>query len=301
MSQGLEILREAGACRRRVTSWRAGGHSIGLVPTMGALHAGHLALVTEARRLAGRVIVSIFVNPTQFGPNEDFDRYPRTFDEDCELLAQAGVDAVFAPSVDDMYPPGDATRVSVGRLSDRMCGAHREGHFDGVATIVTKLLLLTAPAFAVFGKKDYQQLQIIRRLVRDLYIPTRIVGHPIVRETDGLALSSRNRYLSSEDRARALAVPRSLAVVVEAHARGEHDAGALRTLCESELSKSADRVDYVAVANAESLEPLQGDIGSGPALVAVAAHFGATRLIDNVVLGEDGPPGLNPVETGAVG
>jgi len=267
---------------------RARGERVGFVPTMGALHEGHLALVRAARERARFVAVSIFVNPTQFGPKEDFARYPRDLHGDTAKLAPAGADAVFAPEASAMYPPGDETRVRVGKLAESLCGPFRPGHFEGVATVVTKLFALAGPCVAVFGKKDYQQLAILRRVAKDLFLPVEIVGHPIVREKDGLAMSSRNAYLSAEERARALGLSRGLAAASSAFARGERRAGALRGLVRAEVDRAADSVDYVDVADADALVPFADDASVGArAVIAIACRVGATRLIDNVVLGED--------------
>ncbi len=270
---------------------RARGARVGFVPTMGALHEGHLGLAREAKRRAGWAAVSIFVNPTQFGPGEDFDRYPRDLDADVEKLRGAGVDAVFCPPAAAMYPPGDATRVRVDPLAASLCGPLRPGHFEGVATVVTKLFALAGPCLAIFGRKDYQQLQIIRRLAKDLWLPVEIVGAPTAREPDGLALSSRNAYLSPAERARALGLARGLAEASRLFAAGERDAGALRRAALAPVEVAADSIDYVSVADADSLAPF-ADEGRVPerALVAVAARVGKTRLIDNVVLGEDPAP-----------
>jgi pantoate--beta-alanine ligase len=270
---------------------RAGGARLGLVPTMGALHEGHRTLMREARRRATSVAVTIFVNPTQFGPREDLDRYPKDLEGDVEKCRGEGVALVFAPSVAEMYPAGETTRVRVGGLGDHLCGVSRPGHFDGVATIVTKLLVAAGPCTAVFGRKDYQQLQIIRRLARDLLLPVEIVGHPTVREPDGLALSSRNAYLGPEDRRRALVIPRSLAGAVRAFGAGERSPARLREPVARALAEAGLRVDYVSIADADELAPLEeGSIVGARALLAVAAYSGSTRLIDNVVLGEDPPP-----------
>lgn len=265
---------------------RARGQRVGLVPTMGALHEGHLALVREARRHADFVMCSIFVNPTQFGPNEDFERYPRDLEQDVERLE--GVSAVFAPEVTAMYPPGDETRVNVGALATHLCGPHRPGHFEGVATVVTKLFALTGPCTAVFGKKDYQQLAVLRRVATDLFLPVEIVGHPIVREPDGLAMSSRNAYLSDDERQRALSLCRGLSAAARAFAAGERKAATLRSLVSNEVERVASSVDYVTIADADRLTPF-GDGADVPAraLIAIACRIGATRLIDNLVLGED--------------
>jgi pantoate--beta-alanine ligase len=282
--------------RAKMPAAASGTRAVAFVPTMGALHDGHLALVAEARRRAAFVAVSIFVNPTQFGPNEDFTRYPRNLDRDVELLAPYGVNAVFAPEPDTVYPPGDETRVRVSALAAPLCGQFRPGHFEGVATVVTKLFALVGPSVAVFGRKDYQQLAIIRRLVRDLFLPVEVVGHPIVREADGLAMSSRNAYLSPEERNRALSLSRGLARAEAAFAGGERSASKLASIAAREIASAAeraDRVDYVEVVDPDALSRFENDRIAGEpgrALLAVACHIGKTRLIDNMVLGEDPPP-----------
>ncbi len=236
------------------------------------------------------VVVSIFVNPTQFGPNEDFSRYPRDLEGDSKKLAPLGVDAIFAPEPSAMYPVGEQTRVRVGSLADPLCGAFRPGHFEGVATVVAKLLSLVGPCAAVFGRKDYQQLAIIRRMTTDLFMPVKVVGHPIVREADGLAMSSRNAYLSAPDRARALCLSRALRVAQGAFALGERSPIELERLAREEVQRGADTIDYVSVVDADSLAPIAA-VGSR-ALVAIACRIGKTRLIDNFVLGEDDPATL---------
>jgi len=262
---------------------------VGFVPTMGALHAGHLALAVEAKRRAGLVVVSIFVNPTQFGPSEDLARYPRDLEGDLRKLAPAGVDVVFAPDGAAMYPPGDETRVRVGATAAPLDGAHRPGHFEGVATVVTKLLGAVGPCVAVFGRKDYQQLLVVRRLVADLLLPVEIVGHPIVREPDGLALSSRNAYLSAGERTRALAIVHGLDAASRRFASGERAARTLEQIVRVGLEPAATSIDYVEARDADTLAPIAGDV-AGRAVLAVACRVGTTRLIDNVVLGEDPPP-----------
>jgi len=267
---------------------RAEGGGLGLVPTMGALHRGHLALVAEARRRARHVAVSIFVNPTQFGPNEDLEKYPRPLERDLQLCREAGVSLAFTPSAAEMYAKDERTRVHVAGLTDALCGPFRPGHFDGVATIVTKLFAATGPALAVFGRKDYQQLQVVKRLARDLLLPLEIVGFPTVRDPDGLALSSRNAYLAPAERERALAIPRALARAQALHAEGERNAGRLRSAAEELVAAAATRIDYVSVADADELRPFADDAGVGErAVIAVAAFVGSTRLIDNAVFGED--------------
>ena len=270
---------------------RAAGKRVALVPTMGALHEGHLTLVARARERADFVAVSIFVNPTQFGPGEDLERYPRTLAEDREHCERAGVDVVFAPSADRMYAPGEQTRVEAGSTAEGLCGAGRPGHFDGVVTIVTKLLVLAGPCLAVFGRKDYQQWRVIHRLVQDLFLPVELLGVPTVREPDGLALSSRNRYLSPSQRTRALSIATGLRAAVEAFAKQERRVGVLRQLARGPIETSMDAVEYVSVCDADTVFELDDEVTiEGRALLAVAARIGETRLIENVVLGEDGPP-----------
>jgi pantoate--beta-alanine ligase len=280
------VVRTPQDAREACEAARASGARVGLVPTMGALHEGHLALLREAQRRAEFVVCSIFVNPTQFGPNEDFSRYPRDLEGDVQKLA--GASLVFAPEVGAMYPEGDQTRVQVGALTAHLCGPHRPGHFEGVATVVTKLWAITGPCTAVFGKKDYQQLAVLRRVARDLFLPVEVVGVPIVREPDGLAMSSRNAYLSAEERGRALALSRGLSAASRAFEAGERGAGALRRLVHAEVASAATSLDYVTVADADALVPFD-DAALVPerAVIAIACRIGHTRLIDNLVLGED--------------
>jgi pantoate--beta-alanine ligase len=253
---------------------------------MGALHAGHLALVEEVRRRgAARIVVTVFVNPLQFGPNEDFARYPRTLPEDIARCQAAGVDLVFAPAREAMYPPGFVSEVRVGRLTQVLEGVFRPGHFDGVTTVVAKLFQLVGPSVAVFGRKDYQQWRVLSRMVADLDMPIEMHGMPTVREADGLALSSRNRYLSPEERARALGIAEGLRRALAAFDEGERDPRKLEELARAPIEARFDAVDYVAVADADDLQPL--DRVAERAVLAVAARIGRTRLIDNVVLGED--------------
>ena len=291
----LALHRTVAEFRAACDAVRAGGGRLGLVPTMGALHTGHLSLAEVARSRSTAVALTIFVNPTQFGPNEDFARYPRTLERDLALCAERGVDHVFAPSVEEMYPRGEKTRVTVAGLTDVLCGPKRPGHFDGVTTIVSKLFHVAGPCLAVFGRKDYQQLQVIRRMVTDLLLPVEIVGHATVREPDGLALSSRNAYLSPEERERALVISRELARAVRAFERGERRAGELRRTAEAAIAAAGLRVDYVELTGADALEPLADDAElPARALLAVAAFAGKTRLIDNVVLGEEPAPVAEP-------
>lgn len=275
-------LGDVAALRAQVRAWRNAGETVALVPTMGALHEGHLALVRQAQARCRRVVVSIFVNPTQFGPNEDFSRYPRVLEDDIALLAETGADAAYLPDVATMYPPGFATTVTVEGLTDVLCGPVRPGHFAGVATVVTKLLLQALPDVALFGEKDFQQLQVIRRAARDLDVPVAIEGVPTVREADGLALSSRNRYLSDEERRVAPAMHAVLQRVAEAVGGGAATAPALAEGRAALEAAGFGPVQYLSVNDAESLAPLERVAGS--ARVLVAAYLGRTRLIDNVAV-----------------
>jgi len=256
--------------------------SLALVPTMGALHAGHIALVEEAKRRADHVAASIFVNPAQFGANEDFGRYPRREGEDARMLEEAGCDFIWMPSVSDVYPAGFSTRIHVGGVSKRWEGEARPGHFDGVATVVAKLLVSVRPDVAVFGEKDFQQLAVIRRLVADLNIPVEIVAVPTVREDDGLALSSRNAYLSEDQRAAALALPRALDYARGAILDGTPVPMVLDTARKSLIEAGFSRIDYFALVDAATLEPL--DAPAGAMRLIAAAVIGTTRLIDNLAV-----------------
>ncbi len=277
----MELARTIADLRSCLAAWRKSGGSLGLVPTMGALHAGHLALLAAARRECERVVASIFVNPRQFGPGEDFDAYPRNEAADLALLRAAGVDLAFLPAVAEMYPPGFATTVSVGGLSEGLCGRHRPGHFDGVATVVTKLLLQSLPDVAYFGEKDYQQLLVIRRLARDLDIPVRIAAVPTVREADGLALSSRNAYLSPQQRRIAPTLARVLHQIAAALAREPEAVARELARGSAVLARAGFAVEYLEVRHAETLAPLASTADT-PARVFAAAYLGRTRLIDNV-------------------
>jgi pantoate--beta-alanine ligase len=259
------------------------GKRIGLVPTMGALHGGHLSLVRAARARCDVVAASIFVNPTQFGPNEDFTEYPRSFERDCQVVQQAGVDLLFAPSVEEMYPAPVITWVTVEGLSDRLCGRSRPGHFRGVTTVVAKLFHTIEPDLAFFGQKDAAQAAIIRRMVRDLNVPVEIVVCPIVREADGLAMSSRNVYLDSRQRQQALVLSRSLKLVQSLSQQGERSAARLISAGKEEFSREpAVQLDYFEVVDPDTLESVE--TVTGQSLVAVAAWVGTTRLIDNILL-----------------
>jgi pantoate--beta-alanine ligase len=261
----------------------ARGERIAFVPTMGALHAGHVSLLAAAREHGDRVALSIFVNPRQFGPNEDLARYPRDLAGDLAKAASVGTDVAFVPEVRDMYPPGAETVVEVRELSQGLCGARRPGHFAGVATVVCKLFGIVRPHVALFGEKDFQQLAVIRRMVADLSLPVTIVGRPTLREQDGLAMSSRNAYLSPAERARAVAMFRGLSAARERFQAGERQASVLVAAALAEIAASMDRVDYAEIRDAESLRPL--DRIEQPAVILAAAFLGTTRLIDNMRLG----------------
>jgi len=259
--------------------------TLALVPTMGALHAGHLSLIEAAKRDCTHVAATIFVNPLQFGPKEDFNRYPRTFEADCAALTAAGVDILFAPSAEALTPDGASTFVEVAGISDRLDGAHRPGHFRGVATIVAKLFHIVAPDRAYFGQKDAAQIAVLRAMVRDLNFSVEIVACPIVRESDGLALSSRNRYLTTEQRVSATILHRSLAAAADLHAGGERNSQVLiATMLRMLATEPSIIVEYAAVVDPDTLLPL-ADTTRG-ALIAVAARLGETRLIDNHILGK---------------
>jgi pantoate--beta-alanine ligase len=279
----MRLVHTKAEVREHLAAARAAGRSVALVPTMGYLHEGHLALIDRARELADFVAVSIFVNPLQFGPAEDLDRYPRDLERDLELARARGADLVFAPSAAEMYPGGEPwIAVVAERGADRLCGASRPGHFRGVLTVVAKLFGIFLPDFAVFGQKDYQQATLIRRMVADLDMPVAVEVAPIVREADGLALSSRNVYLSAEERARALALSRALAKGRALLAAGEADAEVLRAAMWREMEAAGLDVEYADVVDADTLEAVER---AAPGAVAfVAARAGNTRLIDNAVL-----------------
>lgn len=275
----MQTVRNLDALQTALTALRRDGHSLALVPTMGALHAGHLSLVEIARDRADRVAVSIFVNPAQFGPNEDLARYPRQEAQDGALLEEAGAQLLWLPDVETMYPQGFATSVHVARLGDRLCGAARPGHFDGVATVVAKLFAQLRPDIAVFGEKDWQQLAIVRRMNADLNLGVDVVGAPIVRDADGLALSSRNAYLSASERQAALALPNALEQAAHDIAEGGGVAAALAAAIASLKAAGFDPVDYVELVDAATLEPM--DRLDRAARILAAARIGTTRLIDN--------------------
>jgi pantoate--beta-alanine ligase len=257
--------------------------SIGFVPTMGALHEGHASLIARAAREHELAVVSIFVNPTQFGPHEDLAAYPRDESSDLEVCARLGTAMVFAPSVDEMYPPGDATRVQPGPIAERLEGAARPGHFAGVATVLTKLFSIVRPDAAYFGQKDFQQLRVVQRLSRDLRLGVRVVGCPIVRERDGLAMSSRNRYLSADDRQRAVALSRALRDAKDEWSHGERDPAKLRDRVQRAAAVPGVALEYVSVADPLTLEELAQP--AERAVISLAARVGRTRLIDNILLG----------------
>ena len=279
----MQIIRDIAMLRRAVSALKQGGKSVAMVPTMGALHDGHLSLVRMGRRVADHVVVSIFVNPTQFGPNEDFAAYPRDEARDAALLAQEGTGLLWAPDVSTMYPGGHNTHIEVAELGADYCGAARPGHFDGVATVVAKLFNQVRPDVAIFGEKDWQQLAIIRRMARDLDFAIDILGAPIARDTDGLALSSRNAYLSPAQRAAATAFPAALTSAAKAMAAGSDVAETLAKAEAAIVAGGFDSVDYVALADAENLERLSAFRKS--ARLLAAARMGKTRLIDNLAVG----------------
>ena len=279
----LPVVRTVADLRTEVRRWRADGLSVALTPTMGFLHEGHLSLVRAAKAGCEAVVASIFVNPTQFGPNEDFSKYPRTFEADCKLLESEGVDVLFAPDAKEMYRPGSATFVEVAGLSDRLDGASRPGHFRGVATVVAKLFLAAEPDRAYFGQKDAAQVAVLRRMVADLGLPVELVVCPIVREADGLAMSSRNRYLSQEERRQALVLSRALHAVQRRAQSGERETSLLAEAARQVFAtEPAVRVDYIAAVDWRTLLPVE-EAAPGT-LFAVAAWIGQTRLIDNVLL-----------------
>tara|TARA_B100001179_G_scaffold21171_2_gene13099 strand:- start:40 stop:915 length:876 start_codon:yes stop_codon:yes gene_type:complete len=285
MQSTMRTIHRLDALRAEVSGLRANGERIALVPTMGALHEGHLTLVRAARKAADRVVVSIFVNPKQFGPNEDLDAYPRTLEADSDLLREEGVDLLWAPAADQMYPDGFATSIGVDGVSADFCGASRPGHFAGVATVVCKLFNQVQPDVALFGEKDWQQLAVIRRMARDLDLTLphvdAIQGVPTVREDDGLALSSRNRYLDADNRAKAAVLPAAMREAIAKIESGERASDALAQLEQTLLSGGFSKVDYAALADAGTLQRIDAP-GDRPARLLVAAHIQNTRLIDNM-------------------
>jgi pantoate--beta-alanine ligase len=281
----MEIVKRIPQMKSLALRLREDGQKIGFVPTMGALHAGHLSLMQRARQMSDIVVVSIFVNPIQFGAGEDLDRYPRDLAADAELCMTRGVDYIFAPLIDEIYPENFSTYVIVEGLSDRLCGASREGHFRGVTTVVTKLFNIVNPHFAFFGRKDAQQAVIIKRMAEDLSMDQEIVVCPIVRDEDGLALSSRNAYLSPEEREAATVLHRALEKAQVLYGSGERDAGRIQEAMEEVVAtEPLARLDYVSIVDTRDLEPLQELTDDQTVLIALAAFVGKTRLIDNVVL-----------------
>ncbi|HZV83335.1 MAG TPA: pantoate--beta-alanine ligase [Geobacteraceae bacterium] len=265
---------------------RGEGKSVALVPTMGYLHAGHASLMHEGRRRCDLLVASIFVNPTQFGAGEDFDSYPRDLERDMAIASAAGVDLIFAPKASDMYPSGYQTWVDVDTLTLPLCGASRPGHFRGVTTVVCKLFTIVQPSIALFGKKDFQQLAVIRRMTADLNLPVEIVGMPIVREADGLAMSSRNAYLSPENRAKALCLSRAIQSVTAAYRGGERDVAKLEAIARQHIAAAVGaQIDYLEFRHGTSLDLQQ--LADDNTLLALAVKIGTTRLIDNRILGED--------------
>lgn len=278
----MKIIEHPDAMQETALAARAAGRRLALVPTMGNLHEGHLSLIRLARQQADDVIVSNFVNPRQFGPNEDYAAYPRTFAADCRLSEAAGADIIFHPSAEAMYPPGSSTIVAEESLSRHLCGASRPGHFTGVCTVVAKLFHLTQPHIAIFGEKDAQQLRIIRRMVNDLDFPVTILAAPTCREADGLAMSSRNRFIPAALRPQAAGLFQTLNAAETAYQNGERNANNLLTLMQQTLARTAPDavVDYLSLVDDETLQPLSGAF-TRPALAAIAAHLGPPRLIDN--------------------
>lgn len=277
------VVRTVAELRAVVAEWRRGGSSVGMVPTMGALHAGHLSLASAARTACGRTVATLFVNPRQFAPNEDFAAYPRDEATDLRLLAEAGIDLLYAPELEEVYPPGFATTISVaGPAAVGLETTFRPHFFDGVATIVAKLLIAGLPDSAFFGEKDYQQLLVVRRLARDLALPVEIVGCPTVRDEDGLALSSRNAYLSADERARAPALGAAMRGAARAISDGAEPGDALAQ-AERQIAGAGFVLDYLEIRNSETLEPV-ADWRSEPLRMLAAAHIGRTRLIDNIAV-----------------
>lgn len=280
----VELVKTPAAMRARSDGWRAAQRRIAFVPTMGYLHEGHVSLLDEGRRRGDVLVLSIFVNPIQFGPKEDLSRYPRDLDGDLAKAQRAGVDVAYLPDAAAMYPSGYQTYVEVEELQKGLCGASRPGHFRGVATVVLKLFHAVQPDVALFGRKDYQQLQVLTRMARDLDLGVEVVGMPIVREGDGLAMSSRNAYLSADERLRALALSRALLAARESFEQGERDAARLVDSARATLHLTPGvRLDYLELRDAETLAFLDGTV-TRPAVMAIAAFVGATRLIDNQLL-----------------
>ncbi len=280
----MQTITDPNELQKRCLAWRQKGRTIGLVPTMGSFHEGHLALMKKARTKCDKLVVSLFVNPTQFGENEDLSTYPHDFEGDLAKAKASGTDVLFAPGNDDMYEPDHATWIAVPDLGNHLCGASRPGHFQGVCTVVAKLFMLAQPNVAVFGQKDWQQLAIIRRMVRDLNIPVEIIGHKIVREADGLAMSSRNAYLTEEERAAAPAIRQGLIQVADTVLAGEKDAETVKRFLLEKYTATLPMgiVDYIEIVDPDTMVPV--DTIVRPVLVAVAVHLGRARLMDNLLI-----------------
>jgi pantoate--beta-alanine ligase len=279
----VELIQQIDAFRSSCDNLRRTG-PVGLVLTMGALHEGHISLMRLARKYTTSVVATVFVNPTQFGPNEDLAKYPRDLERDAQLCRDAGVDVLFTPSVHAMYPSGSETRVYVGALADGLCGAFRPGHFEGVCTVVTKFFAACGPCVAIFGEKDYQQLKVIERVVADLLLPVTVLGAEVVRESDGLAMSSRNRYLNPHDRARAVNVFSALRGAVELFKKGERRVDVLESCAKAHLG-TLDSLDYASIVHGDTLLPYAGVVDERARLL-IAARVGTTRLIDNCSLAQ---------------
>ncbi|CCH48663.1 pantoate--beta-alanine ligase [Pseudodesulfovibrio piezophilus] len=280
----MKIIKNLNSLQEQCFAWRNQGLKVGLVPTMGFFHDGHQALMRQARGLCDKLVVSLFLNPTQFGENEDLDKYPHDFDGDCSKAEAQGVDVLFAPAPQSMYHENHATWIDVPALGSNLCGASRQGHFRGVCTVVTKLFMLTQPEIAVFGQKDWQQLAIIRRMVRDLNIPVEIIGHEIVREPDGLAMSSRNAYLTKDERDVAPAIRQGLLKVISKVRDGERNAALIKHFLQEEYAATlpTGKVDYIEAVDPADIEPVETI--SSSTLVAVAIRLGKARLIDNILI-----------------
>ena len=280
----MQVIQTVPELRAALERSRRNGQSVGFVPTMGCLHEGHLSLIRQARRETACVVVSIFVNPTQFGPQEDFARYPRTFESDCAQSQTAGADIIFAPSTEAFYAPNSSTWVEETQVTQGLCGTFRPGHFRGVTTVVAMLFNVVQPQIAYFGRKDLQQLGAIKRMVRDLHFPVKIVAHDTVRETNGVAMSSRNRYLSADELKQATAIPAALQAAQSAVQAGERSAAKIQAIALSRLqAESALKLQYCEVIDEETLQPVT-QIVPGKTAIAVACYLGKTRLIDNIIL-----------------